>query len=99
MERIPNLNEWIRKAELYKIKVQHILEEVGPERGNELNDQIARRVAVLMEKYPNFRSYAMYHAIAGSGIDLQNTEEPILYEDFPGPDSIASYIDNVVILG
>ena len=48
----------------------------------------------LREKYPNFAAFAFYHILGGSTIDEEGFGIPIAYEDFPGNDSVETFIDN-----
>ncbi|MEK7539512.1 MAG: hypothetical protein AAB595_02665 [Patescibacteria group bacterium] len=50
--------------------------------------------AYLRKKY-NVMQYAMMHAFMGSTIN-PNREAEILYDDFPGDDSIETFVNNLV---
>lgn len=56
-----------------------------------LDEEIKAFTIRLRKKYPNTTQYAMMHALMGSTIDLDDKIQ-ILYEDFPGDDSVEKFI-------
>ncbi|MDD4271537.1 MAG: hypothetical protein PHF50_01900 [Patescibacteria group bacterium] len=53
------------------------------------NKLIADFGTALMEKYPDYEDYALYHALSGSGI---NPERGVSKHDFPGEDSVVEFM-------
>ncbi|MSU44988.1 hypothetical protein EXS45_02300 [Candidatus Nomurabacteria bacterium] len=66
----------------------------SPEDSRKLNDEIIAFDANLKKNY-NVMQYAMMHAFMGSSIS-PNHEAEILYNDFPGEDSVEKFINSLV---
>jgi len=64
------------------------------EDSGKLEGKIVLFNAKLRGKY-NVMQYAMMHAFMGSGID-PNRELEILYDDFPGDDSVEKFINDLI---
>lgn len=57
---------------------------------NSFMDAIVEKVAVLEAKYPNARKYLILHVLVGSSVKV--SEADMIYDDFPGDDSIREFL-------
>jgi len=97
MEKIPESKYSIERYMAYKQKLGDFIMSLPFERMIEVQTMLADKGQKLRDKYPNYRRYSMYHSLAQSSID--DGMEKIEMDDFPGEDSVETFIDNLTAQG
>ena len=97
MEQIPEMN-WREKFGVYKLKKDDLYMKASMgdfEVLSNFMEEIEKKILYLKSKYGrDVHHNAWYHMIMGS--TFRDNQE-ISYEDLPGEDSIADFIDNLQV--
>ncbi len=86
----PKLSFEELEAKIRDFKNHHI--SLPDEEIFDIQNKIAKYAKDLEEKYPDARKHRIFHVLIGSSENCSD----MIKEDFPGEDSVESFIDNLL---